>query len=706
MHAYRERHTWRKTFYLSAATVLALLLLATLAIPALADTLTVNSSSDSGPGSLRQALADANDGDTIRFDDDYSITLASPLVVDKDVTIDGGDHSIVISGNDAVRVFHVFTDTTVALDSLTIADGKTTTQEVDVVIPYAPPLKFPVGGGVRIEGGATVTMTDCTVRDSTTAYWYNDGMTIYLGYGGGIFNEGALSVVRSTFTDNLAGHATLNGIAGGGAIYNRGTLTVADSAFSGNQANYGAGIHSADGTLVVDNSAISNGSSPFGGGTAIWNENGAATVSDSTISANSVPAMLSGGHGAWAGGLHNDGGTMTVERSIISSNTNGDGNGGGLSNYEGTLEVVDSAILGNTATYYDSDEKEYYGQGGGIYNWSNSVDVLAVMTVTNCSIINNTAGGDGGGIRSGYGSAGSDASLTLINSLVADNLAQRGGGILNGEAGLSEAGLTMINGTVVSNTASTSGGGLYNIDATPTLDNVILWANSAPTGPEIHNTTALSPTISASDIQGSGGSSAWVSALGTDGGGNIDADPAFKDAANDNYRLWIGSPAIDKGENSAVPAGITTDLDGNPRIFNAIVDMGAYEGQPTLSLLKSVAPTTDLAAGAIITYTLRVTNTGVITDANLEVTDTLPTGVDFGGWVTEPGGVVCSGNAFTWTDSIDPEETLLAVFTATLTEDVGGTISNTAHFSGSTMTGESTAAFATGNKVYLPLVMR
>jgi hypothetical protein len=86
------------------------------------------------------------------------------------------------------------------------------------------------------------------------------------------------------------------------------------------------------------------------------------------------------------------------------------------------------------------------------------------------------------------------------------------------------------------------------------------------------------------------------------GASNIDTDPMFVDAdgpdddpltlEDNDYRLGGGSLCIDAGDNAAVPAGVTTDLDGNPRFvddpdttdtgigFGPIVDMGAYEFQP------------------------------------------------------------------------------------------------------------------------------
>jgi hypothetical protein len=83
------------------------------------------------------------------------------------------------------------------------------------------------------------------------------------------------------------------------------------------------------------------------------------------------------------------------------------------------------------------------------------------------------------------------------------------------------------------------------------------------------------------------------------GTGNIDADPTFADAEG---RLSPGSPCIDAADNTAVPEGITTDLDGNPRFVDDIgtpdtgfgeppmVDMGAYEFQGTSEIIIDFDP--------------------------------------------------------------------------------------------------------------------
>src|SRR5438132_302937 len=89
------------------ATCLSALCL--IALSTQAATITVINGDDSGPGSLRQALADANDGDTINFDASLNyISLGGELVVDKSVTISGpGAANLIVAGTQRGRVFHI-----------------------------------------------------------------------------------------------------------------------------------------------------------------------------------------------------------------------------------------------------------------------------------------------------------------------------------------------------------------------------------------------------------------------------------------------------------------------------------------------------------------------------------------------------------------------------------------------------------------------
>src|SRR5262249_9536039 len=117
----------------------------------LPSTLTGLNNADSGPGSLRAALAAAHSGDTIVFDDSLrgqTITLTSgALVVDKSLDIEGpAAADLTVSGNDARRVFDISgSGVAVTLAGLTIAHG-----QAPAPMPGSPA----PGGGVYDPGAA------------------------------------------------------------------------------------------------------------------------------------------------------------------------------------------------------------------------------------------------------------------------------------------------------------------------------------------------------------------------------------------------------------------------------------------------------------------------------------------------------------------------------------------------------------------------
>src|SRR4051812_26909420 len=90
-----------------------------------AATITVTNTNDGGPGSLRQAMADAAPGDIINFNVTGTITLTSgQLVVDKSLTIRGAGAGLLsVSGNNTSRVFFINNGATVTLDGMTVRNG-------------------------------------------------------------------------------------------------------------------------------------------------------------------------------------------------------------------------------------------------------------------------------------------------------------------------------------------------------------------------------------------------------------------------------------------------------------------------------------------------------------------------------------------------------------------------------------------------------
>ena len=235
--------------------------------------------------------------------------------------------------------------------------------------------------------------------------------------------------------------------------------------------------------------------------------------------------------------------------------TNGLGHPGGAiyAYYFSSPTIANCIITGNTGDA---------GGGGGIYC------AMCFSTITNTIITGNTAIGDGGGVYI----EGGDPMIT--NSLISGNTADSvGGGVYS-----TWSSPTITNSTIAGNTAANVAGGAYfGGESNPTITNSVVWGNGLE---QFYIDRSSTLVVSYSNIQGG-----WV------GAANIDDVPLFVDPDNDNYRLSLGSPCIDAADNTAVPKGITTDLDGNPRFIDdpntkdtgngepPIVDMGAYEFQ-------------------------------------------------------------------------------------------------------------------------------
>jgi Right handed beta helix region/Chlamydia polymorphic membrane protein (Chlamydia_PMP) repeat len=278
---------------------------------ALAATLTVTNTHDSGGGSLRQAVANASPGDTIAFSLTYpaTITLTTGQInINKDLTINGpGESKLTISGNNAWRVMSIPGSYTVSISGLRIANGK------------APP------------------------------------------------------------DDD------------GGGIYNNGSLTLSDCTFSNNIGDWGGGLHN-DNQLTVTNCTFSGNKSPSGGG---FHNDGTATIGRSTFSGNSAKSGKGGGI------MNEDGATLIVTDSTFANNIANSLDGGGIANVDSTLTVERSTFTGNTAVF-----------GGAFKNDGNSASAQLI----NCTFSGNIATARGGAVDSGGGSA-----LTVLNSTFVKN---------------------------------------------------------------------------------------------------------------------------------------------------------------------------------------------------------------------------------------------------------------------------------------------
>ncbi|UCF16815.1 MAG: hypothetical protein JSW59_05010, partial [Phycisphaerales bacterium] len=189
--------------------------------------------------------------------------------------------------------------------------------------------------------------------------------------------------------------------------------------------------------------------------------------------------------------------------------------------------------------------------------------------VSNC-IVRGNSGRSAGGIRTG----GAHCYGTISNCLINGNSSEEWAG---GIEWWSYGGNVDIINCTVANNAGIGGiliGGMGGVTAT--ITNCIVWGNRGETDSAQISLWYMTPEVTYCDVEG-----------GWPGVGNIDADPLFLDAdglddvigtEDDDLHLLGSSPCLDVGDNSAVPDSMTTDVEGNPRIMNGTVDMGAYEG--------------------------------------------------------------------------------------------------------------------------------
>jgi len=296
------------------AAAICLIVACALTIPANATTITVSNTNDSGPGSLRQALASASDGDTIDATGiSGAITLTTgQLLVNKSVTINGaGADLLAVDGNAASHVFQIGSGETVTISNLTIRNGRDDFS----------------GGGISNGDGATSTITNCTVSDNSAG--------AIQGEGGGIFNGGTLTIINSTVNSNTVGSA--GGVTGdGGGVFNGGTLTVVNSTVSGNAANsksgQGGGIFS-DGTLTIVNSTVSGNTAGKGAGIDNSGTATTVTITNSTFSGNAALAY---------GGACFNQGILQIANSTLSDNSANVFGGGVLT--VGTLQIGNTIL--------------------------------------------------------------------------------------------------------------------------------------------------------------------------------------------------------------------------------------------------------------------------------------------------------------------------------------------------------------------------
>ncbi len=226
-----------------------------------AATLTVTTANDSGVGSLRQNIAASASGDTITFANNLSgatiVLTSGQLLLTKNLTLDASalTNGIAINGNASSRLFYVTNGVTAVFNSLTITNGL-------------------AAGGFPS------------------------------GYGGGIYNDGALTLSNCTLAANT-------GFAGG-ALYNHGSGTIQSSTLCGNVAAFGGGVQNEAPLTAINSTFYGNTASVTGGGIdATFGQ--PASLNFCTLTAN---------FSTNGGGIYIAGTSAIISNSIVAGNVN------------------------------------------------------------------------------------------------------------------------------------------------------------------------------------------------------------------------------------------------------------------------------------------------------------------------------------------------------------------------------------------------
>ena len=483
------------------------------------------------------------------------------------------------------------------------------------------------GGAVHLEGRSTSTLpvfsvTNSTFRRNTT----RDAALGVGGKGGAIYTtlRQQLTITGNTFIDNTSqdgGHVLVettfagqvifsdNSFTGGGAIPTAAPFPNPGQGGDGGAASIVTGF-TATTPMLIDNTTVTNVTAKNTGGFSITSPTQPIVIEDSVftnVQANAISSSNGGDNAAL--NISSIGTTIRrTEFTGLRSKLNGVRVTGPVDSTAviedvrfsdcdaipfgssfgdaGGLRVGVSNITIQRAEFIDCDARV----GGGLLVEGSGPLVLRDATFRDCSAVGN----NGGGAR-----IARNGSVEIDRVKFLNNTAGRGGGLwcdgaittitnslFVGNTSTNNDGAVALDGNgshrLVNNTiANNVGNALYITTAqNDELINNVIWGNAGPAIIEVNSGGGNAPVVPASYniIQG-----------GYAGATNLSFDPLFSDAANGDFTLAGGSPAIDAGDNTPLGTAITVDLTGAPRFIDVagapdtgvgpapVVDMGAFE---------------------------------------------------------------------------------------------------------------------------------
>ncbi|MGQ4648643.1 hypothetical protein [Lyngbya aestuarii] len=527
--------------------------------------ITVTSTANSGTGSLREAVASAQDGDTIKFDSSLAnktITLTSgqlEINPGKNLIIDGEDAAgLTISGNNTSRVIYLNSNqdfpTNLTVKNLTIANGYTNER----------------GAGISTTHQGELNIDNVEFKNNVAD---KGGGAIFSAY------EGTLAVTDSKFDGNKAIAGNDERGAGAIAFWGPKEFTVTNSEFTNNEGINGAAINSLNGKLTIENSKFIDNSTT-------------AAVYDT---GESNPFLRGYGGAIYADrastGSDETSGTIRISNSIFEGNQ-GRGEGGAAYLYTGTQDNViieNSAFENNQVSALPNGGNA--GNGGAVVQMNNGLN--KGFSILNSTFANNTAANQGGALWA------MDADTQITNSTFSGNETQGTTGSSIGGAMALYGPTDIKDSTIANNYAGWVGGGVSaSNSADVTIEDTIFDNNTSgnPWGILQHSSgniddlggnfqylpkstnlfndknvtdsieTTVDPQLGplqdngglvkthaiGNEVVGSAGANLLMDNLGSAGGDNGD------NSQTDN----LGGVAGDNGDNSAEP--LPSDSNDNP----------------------------------------------------------------------------------------------------------------------------------------------
>ena len=446
---------------------------------------------DSGAGSLRNAIATEPAGGTITFNLSGTITLATELVVNKALTIDGTGQNIAISGNNATRVMRIedatpATFTNVTLKSIIIENGRSVTDGAGIqsfenltldgvtvrnnLVTGAPGNYGQDAGGIA-QGGETKAGGNLTIMNSTIEF------NTAVDDAGAIdhYNSNDLTITNTVIRSNVSGGVNNDANQAGyvgpirvidavtAALYTDETISFDGVTFENNKTAVYADFLTAGGTTA--GSAIGGVliSAPTG-------SNWTADVRNSTFSGNFQeitavdPVAFPPGNGRGTSLYFNDVANVNVQNSTFrDSYSYSDGGGMIIANaYNNVMATLDQVTITGNGDGAGFGLPGVTAEAGGLWVIKFTTTTINPSTldvaISNSTISNNRAA-TGGGMQIRQG-----ATVTITDSVISGNSATNLGGGIDSRGNFAASAyansLSLNRVTVDSNTAGYNGGGI------------------------------------------------------------------------------------------------------------------------------------------------------------------------------------------------------------------------------------------------------